>query len=124
MLISPQHQEIIKLRERNEWLEAELARLTDAHAARTGRIMTRLKVSKTQANILSSLATGKIMTRECIADMCGASEEWQLRNVDSHVKKMRQKIRAKGLDVTALYGVGYVCEGDQLTRLRAMIGDC
>ena len=124
MNISPQHQELIKLRERVEWLEAELARLTDAHAARSGRIMLRLKVSRTQANILSSLATGKIMTRECIADMCSASEDWQLRNVDSHVKKMRQKIRSKGLDVTALYGVGYVCEGEHLARLRSMIGDC
>lgn len=83
--------EIIKLRQRIEWLEAELARLTDAHASRSGQIMIRLKVSRTQANILSALATGKIMTRECIADMCSASEDWHIRNVDCHVKRCAGK---------------------------------
>lgn len=116
--------EIIKLRRRNDWLEAELARLIDYHAGHVGRIMIRLKITKTHATLLSALATGAVMTREMISETCRYCEDCSIRNVDSNVKRLRKKIRPQGIDIKTLYGVGYACEGETLIKLRAIIGDC
>ena len=56
---------------------------------------------------------GRVQTREMLlADVWGIVHEINTRTVDTHVKRLRQKLGPAGQYIETLRGVGYRCRED------------
>lgn len=109
--------EIGALRQRVAELEAEIADMRSGFDIRTENIWKAFNVTSYQARIIAAMAGGRIMTRDQLMNLCLRDDTEDPRHVDCQIKRIRQ--RNTGLEITSVYGVGYVIEGDSLARVRA-----
>ena len=110
-----------RLRERVEYLEEELRRRDEDTDRDVADIMERTGLTKANTKLLRALIVERAISRDRIAALCQRGEVAEYRSTDSHVKRLRQKLRPHGITITSLYGVGYSITGDSLLRARAFM---
>ena len=110
-----------RLRDRVEYLEEELRRRDEDTDRDVADIMERSGLTKANARLLRALAVEGAVSRDRIAALCQRGEVAEYRSTDSHVKRLRRKLRPHGIAINSLYGVGYSITGDDLLRARALI---
>jgi DNA-binding response OmpR family regulator len=70
----------------------------------------RIELTPTEFRLLAALARreGRILSREQLLSSLVAQGEHALdRTIDAHLSKLRKKVGAFGLNVEAVYGIGY-----------------
>ena len=110
-----------KLRNRVEYLEEELRRRDEDTDRDVADIMERTGLTKANAKLFQALIVERAISRDRIAALCQRGEIAEYRSTDSHVKRLRRKLRPHGITITSLYGVGYCIIGDDLLRARAFM---
>ena len=80
----------------------------DAHSAFVDGEAVALTALEFRLLLVLFQRKGRVQTRErLLADVWGVTPEMETRTVDTHVKRLRQKIGAAGVYVETLRGVGY-----------------
>lgn len=82
-------------------------------------IMETLKIPLGQARILRLLATGQPYTRERLIEEYAADFDYELRNVDSQIKRIRKVVA--DVPIKSIYGYGYQMEPAGVKRIRQLI---
>ena len=114
--------EVVSLRERVEYLEAELSQHRAADDVEdAGRLMAAFGVTKRMAMAMLAFRTGKVFCRERLEVIMGYEHHQDERNVDSCIKRLRK--RCPWIRITTLYGVGYTVTDEALTDLRRRIDE-
>ena len=99
-------------------LRAEIQRLREHANEKVAAIKCRLNLTANEARIVALLSDGHVHTRERIIEECEGTNMNELRNVDSHMKR----IRAKGqIKFVAHYGIGYALSDESLAMVRGIL---
>lgn len=109
--------ELVQLRERVADLEAELADLKRTDQQQELNLRQNLQMPMGETRLLLALARGGIMSREQLVH-CVRGDEDNIRNVDSQVKRIRQRLPWIRPYLTSHYGYGYELTGEGLKRVR------
>jgi DNA-binding response OmpR family regulator len=64
-----------------------------------------------------AMTRGTILTREHLAALAGHDDSNDIRTVDSHIKRVRQRI--PGVGIIAHYGIGYELAEPWASRVKA-----
>lgn len=110
--------EIASLRAKVDELEAENERLRETTNRKVEAIKRRFNLTANEARIVALLSDGHIHSRERIIEECVGTNMNELRNVDSHMKRIRAKNQ---VNFTAHYGIGYSLDEVSLAKVRAAI---
>ena len=113
--------ELAKLRDRVAELEYEKAQAAETRASEVAEVMRATGFTIGQSQLIIALCSGRPLSRETLADKCEHREASDIRLVDCHIKKMRQKLLRKSIKITTYYGFGYGLDDEHLTRARAFI---
>jgi DNA-binding response OmpR family regulator len=118
-------EEIAFLRKKNRELEEAIQDLKERISARDSgdhvelvALREALGVSITQAKIARLLSTGRPFTRAQILDEYTGERDYETRNVDSQIKRIRQKGKC---EIKTIYGYGYQATASEAERLRAIM---
>ena len=119
MLQSAYAAEVVKLRERVEYLEAELHRRDTEFQSDVTILMRNAGVSVGMARILVALSRGATLSRDSLAAICDYSDDLEVFSIDSQIKRLRRRL--PWLTISNHYGAGWSVSGDSLKTLRRLI---
>lgn len=108
--------DLARLRDRVAELEAEIERRDRHFRAEAAELMSTTGLTISMARMLLALSTGRPMSRDQLAVLCGHEDGCDPRLVDSQIKRLRRRL--PWLRITSLYGAGYVINGAALTAAR------
>lgn len=113
-------QELCQLRDRVQYLEAELALYRDENNADTERVMKAFGVTFQQARTLIALARGGILTRDmAVALNLNRVRDADPRSLDSCIKRLR--IALPQIEIKSHYGLGYELSPAFTKRVRQVL---
>lgn len=113
--------EIERLKARVEELEWELDSLRDAVGAEVAAIMDFYDLTHGEARMIRALAHagGAPLSRAVLMEAMQKDFD-NLRSVDSHVKRIRNKAGAR-LPIDSLYGLGYRLLPDKVAEVKSVM---
>lgn len=100
--------ELVKLRDRVAYLEAEIELLRDEDATHIAVLVSRLGVTVRQARILAVMVRGILTRDQAIALALHRVEDAARNSLDTQIKHLRKRL--PWLKVKTIYGLGYVIE--------------
>jgi DNA-binding response OmpR family regulator len=109
--------ELVQLRERVADLEAELAEIRHVDRLQELSLHQNLGLSIGLTKMLCVFSRGGILSREQLIHYARGDEDI-IRNVDSCVKRLRQRLPWIRADLVSHYGYGYELRGEGLKRVR------
>jgi DNA-binding response OmpR family regulator len=119
-------EELAYLRRRNRELEDHVEELKyqiecqhEIEEFESIAIMETLKIPLGQARILRLLASGQPYTRERLIEEYASDFDYELRNVDSQIKRIRKTV--EDIPIKSIYGYGYQMEPAGVKRIKQLI---
>lgn len=110
--------ELETLRARVAELEFEIERRDECMMPQVVAIMRCYNVSKTHALMIRLLSSGGCISRERMLEEY-RGEDLDIRNVDSQIKRIRQRIGS--LTIRNVYGLGYDMDHASCAQVRAVM---
>lgn len=112
--------ELVALRQRVEYLEAEVAMLRDVDGEQVKAVRLAFDCTTQQACTLIAMARGGILTRQQALDMeLHRTEDAGLLSLDSCIKRIRKRIPS--IKIKSHYGIGYELEPESRKAVRDIL---